>query len=34
MLAHEEKIKSLEKELKETLKEKYRLYQELKGETP
>lgn len=33
-LTQEEKIKSLEKELKETLKEKYRLYQELKGENP
>ena len=31
-LTQEEKIKSLEKELKETLEEKYRLYRELKGE--
>ncbi|GAJ05791.1 unnamed protein product, partial [marine sediment metagenome] len=33
-LTHEEKIKSLEKELQETLEEKYRLFQELKGENP
>ena len=31
-LTHEEKITSLEKELKETFEEKYRLFQELKGE--
>ncbi|MBW2086171.1 MAG: hypothetical protein JRI54_09135, partial [Deltaproteobacteria bacterium] len=33
-LTQEEKIISLEKELTEILEEKYRLYQELKGENP
>jgi len=33
-LAQEEKIKSLGKKLKETFEEKYKLYQELKGEKP